>query len=159
MGVVRCGLILLLLFPSLALAQDFKNYRTTTLDAVISEWDGRTKREEPGISFSRPEKIKFVAMMRGAPTRCSNGILATVWRMMGFEHLLKQVSITHCLVLASASGRPVVAFVQDVIIPGLNADAKVGGSLEIYADFLAYQVNADRASNAPILLVNRFEPQ
>jgi hypothetical protein len=157
--MVRCGLILLLLFPSLVLAQDFKNYRTTTLDAVISEWDGRTKREEPGISFSRPGKLKFVATMRGAPTRCSNGLLATVWRMMGFEHLLKQMSVTHCLALASASGRPVVAFVQDVLVPGLNADAKVGGSLEIYADFLAYQVKDDRATNAPIMLVNRFEPR
>ena len=157
--MVRYGLILLLLFPSLVRAQDFKNYRTTTLDAVIGEWDQRTKSEGPGVSFSRPEKIRFVATMRGAPTRCSNATLAAVWRMMGVEHLLKQISVSHCLPLASANGRPIVAYLQDVLVSGLNADAKVGGSLEIYADFLAYQVTADHASNAPILLVNRFEPK
>jgi hypothetical protein len=31
--------------------------------------------------------------------------------------------------------------------------------VEIDADFLAFQVDADRARNSPIMLVNRFEPQ
>jgi hypothetical protein len=30
--------------------------------------------------------------------------------------------------------------------------------MEVYVDFLAYLVNADRARNAPIMLVSRFEP-
>jgi hypothetical protein len=31
--------------------------------------------------------------------------------------------------------------------------------VEIDADFLAFQVDADRSRNSPIMLVNRFEPQ
>ncbi len=39
----------------LALAQNFKGYRTTTLDAVIDEWNGKTKAE--GSGSSRNERI------------------------------------------------------------------------------------------------------
>jgi hypothetical protein len=157
--VIRRALILLMLLPNLAFAQNFKGYRTTTLDAVVDDWNGKTKDESPGVSFSRPEKIKFIATLRAAPVACSNAALATVLTMMNFADMLKQVSITHCVTFASTGGRTVIAYVQDTLVPGLNTDAKVGGAVEIYADFLAYQVNADRSRNAPIMLVNRFEPQ
>jgi len=152
-------LIALVLLPSFALAQEFKGYRTTTLEVVINEWNGRTKGEGPGISIGRPEKIKFGASMRAAPAPCSNGVLQTALRMMNFSDLLKQVSVTHCLTLTSTNGRPVVAFVQDVLVPALNTDLRIGQPVQIYADFLAYQVTSDRSRNAPILLVSRFEPQ
>ena len=57
------------------------------------------------------------------------------------------------------SGRVVVAYVQDVLVPGLQTDAKIGQPVDIYADFLAFQVNADRSRNAPIMFVSRFEPR
>jgi hypothetical protein len=157
--MIRCVIVILLLFPSFCLAQNFKGYRTTTLDAVIHEWDGRTKDEGPGFSFSRPEKIKFIATMRGAPVSCNNAPLAIVLKMMDFADLLKQVGVTHCATFGSAGGRPVVAFIQDTLAPGLNTDVGIGRSVEVYADFLAYQVSADRSRNTPILLVNRFEPK
>ena len=97
--------------------------------------------------------------MREAPKPCSNAALAGVLNMINAAELLKQVSVTHCFASTSASGRAVVAYVQDTLVPGLQADAGVGRSVEIYADFLAYQVNADRSRNAPIMLVNRFEPR
>jgi hypothetical protein len=97
--------------------------------------------------------------MRSAPKPCSNAALQSVLTMMNWADLLKQVSITHCLAVSSSSGRLVVAYVQDVLVPGLNNDGKIGGPVEIYADFLALQVNADRSRNVPILLVSRFEPQ
>jgi hypothetical protein len=71
----------------------------------------------------------------------------------------KKVSVTHCITFASSGGGLVPAYVQDVLVPGLNADARIGGPVEIYAEFLAFQVSADRLRNVPILLVNRFEPQ
>jgi hypothetical protein len=156
--MIRC-VIILLLFPSFCLAQNFKGYRTTTLDAVIHEWDGKTKDEGPGFSFSRLEKIKFIATMRGAPVSCNNAPLAIVLKMMDFADLLKQVSVTHCATFGSVGGRPVIAFIQDTLAPGLNTDVGIGRSVEVYADFLAYQVSADRSRNTPILLVNRFEPK
>jgi hypothetical protein len=58
-----------------------------------------------------------------------------------------------------AVGRTVRAYVQDVLVPGLNSDAKVGSAIEIYADLLAYVVADERSRNNPTLLVNRFEPQ
>jgi hypothetical protein len=157
--MIRRALFLLLLLPNLALAQNFEGYRTTTLAAVIDEWNGKTKDEGPGISFSRAEKIKFVATMRAAPVACSNAALATVLTMMNFADLLKQVSVTHCVTFASTGGRSVIAYVQDMLVPGLNTDARLGVPVEIYADFLGYQVNTDRSRNAPIMLVNRFEPR
>jgi hypothetical protein len=153
------SLITLLLLPSFASAQEFKGYRATTLDVVINEGNGRTNGEGPGLSIGRPEKIKFSASMRAAPVPCSNGVLQTVLRMINFSDLLKQVSVTHCLTLVSTNGRPVVAFVQDVLVPTLKTDVRIGQPVQIYADFLAYEVTADRSRNAPILLVSRFEPQ
>jgi hypothetical protein len=157
--MIRRTLFLLVFLPNLALAQSFKGYRTTTLDAVIDEWNGKTKGEGPGYSFSRPEKIKFIAMMREAPKSCSNAVLEAVLKMMNFAHLLKQASITHCVAFTSTNGRSVITYVQDVLVPGLNADVRIGRPVEIYADLLAYEVNADRSRNMPIMLVNRFEPR
>ena len=157
--MIRFILILLLLLPDLAFAENFAGYRTTTLDDVIDAWNGETKAEGPGISFSHPEKIRFVATMREAPVACSTAILATVLRMMNFSDLLKQVKITHCVTFTSARGRSVISYVQDVLVPGFNTDVGIGRPVEIYADFLAYQVNADRSRNSPVVLVNRFEPR
>jgi hypothetical protein len=157
--MIRRALIFYLLLPNLAFAENFKGYRTTTLDAVIDDWNGKTKAEGPGISFSRPEKIKFIATMREAPVSCSTALLETVLKMMNFSDLLKQIRISHCLAFTSTNGRSVVTYVQDTLVPGLNSDVAIGRPVEIYADFLAYQVNADRPRNAPLLLVNRFEPK
>jgi hypothetical protein len=157
--VIPYALLLLGLHSGFALAENFKGYRTTTLDAVIDEWNGKTKDEDPGISFSRPEKIKFVANMREAPAPCSTALLATVLKMMNFSDLLKQVKINHCVGFTSTNGRSVVTFVQDALVPGLKSDAKIGRPVDIYADFLAYQVSADRLRNQPIMLINRFEPR
>ena len=152
-------LSLLVLLPQLALAQDFKGYRTTTLDDVIDEWSRKTKDEGPGYSFSRPEKIKFVGTLLRPPAPCDSGTLAAVLKLMGFADLLKQVSVTHCIGLTSGRGRVVYAYVQDLLAPGLGNDVQIGRSVDIYADFLAYQVSADRSRNMPIMLVNRFEPR
>lgn len=157
--MIRRALILVVLLPNLAFAQNFKGYRTTTLDAVIDDWDRKTKDEGPGFSFSRPEKIKFIVTMREAPVPCSNAALGTVLTMMNFADLLKQVSVTHCVAFTSTKGRSAVTYVQDTLVPGLNTDVRIGRPVEIYVDFLAYQVSADRSRNMPIMLVNRFEPK
>jgi hypothetical protein len=113
----------------------------------------------PRRFLSTPQKIKFVATMREAPKPCSNAALAAVLLMIDFADLLKQVSVTHCVAFTSTSRRTVVTYVQDVLVPGLNTDAKIGRPVEIYADFLAFQVDADRSRNSPIMLINRFKPQ
>jgi hypothetical protein len=153
------ALALLMMQPVIVFAQNFAGYRTTTLDTVVEEWNEKTKTLGPGVSLSPPAKVEFIAKMNGSPTPCNNGALVVVLRMIGFEDLLKQVKVSHCIAVTSAKGRTVTAYVQDVLVPGLNSDAKVGGPIEIYADVLAYEVDADRSRNAPIMLVNRFEPQ
>ena len=126
--MIRRALFIGLLLPGFAFAQNFKGYRTSTLDAVVDDWNGKTRDEGPGISFSRPEKIKFIATLRAAPVACSNAALASVLTMMNFADMLKQVSITHCVTFGSPGGRTVIAYVQDTLVPGLNTDARVGGS-------------------------------
>ena len=79
--------------------------------------------------------------------------------MMNFADLLNQVSVNHCIFLGSNGKRSFAAYVQDVLVPGLNSDVKMGRPLVIYADVLAYHVAADRSRNAPIMLINRFEPK
>jgi len=152
------AVILLVLLPTLCLAQDFAGHQASTLDAVIEKWNGITEAYKPGISVLQPQKIRFVAILQAAPEPCSNAPLDAVLRMLGATDLLRQVSVTHCVVLSSAKGKAVAAFVQDLLVPGLNSDAKPGHHVEIYADFLAYVVDADRSRNVPILLVSRFEP-
>jgi hypothetical protein len=158
--IQRTLVVLFVLLPAVALAQgNFSGYRATTLDAVFEDWNAITRNDGPGVSFRDPEKIRFVATLKSAPRPCSNAALETVLRMMNFADLLKQVSVTHCIGFTSPKGRNAVAYVQDVLVPGLNKDAKVGGPVEFYVDFLAYLVDAARSRNLPILLVSRFEPQ
>jgi hypothetical protein len=159
LSLIRRPLVLLVLLPTFAQAQNFEGYRSTTLDAVIEEWNGITKNDGPGVSFSTPQKIKFIAALQETPKTCSTAALESVLTMLDWKDLLKQVSVTHCLVFTSVSGRRVVAYVQDVLVPGLQTDAKIGQPVDIYADFLAYQVNAERSRNTPIMLVSRFEPR
>ena len=156
--MVRRALLLLAVLPTFALAEDFKGYRTTTLDAVTDNWNRKTASEGPGFSFSRPEKIKFVATLREAPKPCGTAVLGIVLKMMGLADLLKQVGVSHCIALSSAKGTQVVAYLQDVLVPGLNADVRIGRPFNVYADFLAFQVSADRSRNMPVMLVSRFEP-
>jgi hypothetical protein len=152
-------LFVLVLLPTFAQAQNFQGYRATTLDAVFEEWNDTTKADGPGVSFSTPQKIKFVATLREMPRACSNAALQSVLVMLDWADLLKQVSITHCLAFTSPNGRRVVAYVQDALVPGLQTDAKIDQPVDIYADLLAYVVNTDRSRNAPIMFVSRFEPR
>jgi hypothetical protein len=148
---------MLALFPAVAFGQAFTEHKSTTLDALIDEWNGITQKEESGVSILQPQKIEFVATLQSMPTPCSNATLGIVSQMIGAPDLL--VNVTHCLRLTSSKGRNVIAYVQDVLVPGLNSDAKIGGSVEVYADFLAYGVETDRSRNYPILLISRFEPR
>src|SRR5262249_48230982 len=149
--LIRQVFFSILFLPTLALAGNFEGYRATTLDKVIDEWNGITKDEGPGVSFSRPQKIKFTATLRDMPKSCINAALQILLIMLNLPDLLKQVSITHCLLLTSPGGRNVAAYVQDMLVPGLEADAKIGRPVEIFADLMAFNVNADRSRNAPIM--------
>jgi len=153
------ALVAFALLSTCALAQEFTGYQQTTLDALFQKWDDITKADGPGVSYAAPEKIRFVATLRSFPAPCSNAPLAMALRLTGFDNVLQQVSVTHCATFASETGRTVVAFVQDSLVPGLKADAKLGGPVEIYAVLFAYMVEVDRSRNYPIMMVGRFEPQ
>jgi hypothetical protein len=154
------ALVVLAFLPTCALAQNFSGYQETTLDAVFQKWNDITKVDGPGVSYTADlDKVRFIATLRSFPVPCSNAPLEMALRMMGSENFLKQVSINHCFTFASNSGRTVAAFVQDVLVPGLKADAKLGSPVEIYAVVEAYVVEADRSRNYPIMMVTRFEPK
>ncbi len=152
------ALLALALLSTCALA-DFTDYQDTSLDALFQKWNDITEADGPGVSYRQPEKIKFVATLRSFPEPCSNAPLEMALRLTGFDNLLQKVSVTHCVTFASKAGRTVVAFVQDVLVPGLKADAKLGGPVEFYAVHFVYVVEADRSRNHPIMMVAAFEPQ
>ncbi len=139
------------------MAQPFTNYDETTLDAVFERWNDITKEDGPGVSYTDLEKIKFVATLKSAPAPCNNAELEMALRLTGYDNILKQVSVTHCITLASKT-RTLTVYVQDVLVPGLKADAKLGSPVEIYGLLYAYMVEADRSRNYPIVMVARFEP-
>jgi hypothetical protein len=147
------------LLSTCALAQNFAGYRETTLDALFQTWNDITKEYGAGVSILRPDTIRFVATLRSLPVPCSNAPLVSAMRVSGYDSFLQQVSVTHCVTLVSKEGRTVVAFVQDVLVPGLNADAKPDGALDIHAVVFAFVVDADRARNYPMMVVGAFEPQ
>jgi len=153
------ALVVLALLSTYALGQNFTDYQETTLDALFQKWNDITKADGPGVSYAKPEKIRFVATLRSFPAPCNNAPLEMALRLMGFDKVLQQVSVTHCFTFASKTGRIVTAFVQDMLVPGLKADAKLGGPLEIYAVLFGYVVEADRSRNYPIMMVGRFEPR
>jgi hypothetical protein len=74
-SIIPGAVALFVLFPTLAPAQNFTGYKSTTLEAVIEEWNGKTKNDGPGVSFSEPEKIRFVATMSQPPVPLQN------WRL------------------------------------------------------------------------------
>jgi hypothetical protein len=140
-------------------AQEAPQHQSVTLDAVFAEGDAATKDEEPGVSLVQPQKLRFVAKYIEAPKPCNTQALQAILDAMGKTAFFQRVAITNCIKLGADGGKEVVAWVQDVLVPGLNADAKPGGAIEIYADLLAYGVGADRARNMPFMLVSRFEPK
>ena len=141
-----------------ALAQEAID-KPVELDAVFVEWDEATKDEEPGVALVQPQKLRFVAKYLEAPKTCNTQALQAILDTLGQAEFTKRVAVTHCIKLASASGRETTVWVQDVLVPGFNADAKPGAAVEFHADLLAYGVGSDRARNMPLMLVSRFEPR
>lgn len=105
----------------------------------------------------QPQKVRFSAKYLAHPKPCSTGALQMIMNTLGYSDFLQRVQISQCVQFASRSGREVTAWVQDVLVPGLNADAKIDSELEFYVDLLAYRVAGDRTKNMPYLLVSRFE--
>jgi hypothetical protein len=153
------SLALVLLLPTACLAQDFSEYRSMNLDEVFEQWDATTKTYDAGVSVMAPQKIKFIATYVSAPKLCSINELEVVLLMIGAADWLQQTPVAYCFTLSSDKGRNVVAYVQDAIVPGIEADARLNGHIEVYAELVAYKVNVDRSRNTPMLLVNRFEPR
>lgn len=151
--------ILLAIAPLLGHAQQWPGYKDVNLDTIHSEWDEITKTYNPGMSIMRPQKVRFIAKYVSAPQPCNNSILETIFNTLGVPGFLNRVAITHCIKFTSDDGRTVNAWVQDVLVPGLKADAKIDSQIEIHADLLAYGVGTDRTRNMPFMLVNRFEPK
>ena len=142
--------VALAFLPAICWAQNFERYQAKTLDAVFDEWNGITKSYEVGLSVIQPQKIRFVATYRLAAQPCDTRALEFVLTTLGATAILKQ---------ATQQGRQVIAYLQDVLVPGLKSDAHLDAPIEIYADLLAYNINSDRSRNMPILLISRFEPQ
>ena len=156
-GRTLVTLVLVALVPVLCLAQQAWPHKQTPLDSIFSQWDGITETYTPGMSVMRPQKVRFFATYTAHPQPCSTRLLEAVMTMLGFRDFLKQVKVSHCINLRSAAGRTVTAWVQDSLVAGFVADAKIDGEIEVYADLFAYEVATDRTKNMPTLLVSRFD--
>lgn len=152
-------LLLLALSPVLAAAQAFSSHKPVALDTIFDQWDGITKSYTPGLSVIQPQKVRFDAKYLSLPQPCNNRLLEMVFNSLAMPGMLNQLRTTYCIRLASASGREVLAWVQDVLVPGLQEDATLNAPIDVYADMLAYSVNADPSRNMPIMIVGRFEPK
>ena len=153
----RCLLLCALLVPLACLAQQSPSYKTVSLDEVFAEWDATTRTYPPGMSVMQPQKLRLTAKYVSGPQPCSPRALEIIFNTLGKPAVLKQVSITNCIKLSSAAGRPVVAWVQDVLVPGLNADVQAGAEIDLRVDLLAYGVGTDRSHNMPYMLVSGFD--
>jgi hypothetical protein len=152
-------LVILGFAPLVIFAQQPSPYKTVSLDEVFVQWNEITKGYAPGMSVMQPQKIRFVAKYVSLPQPCSNRALETIFNTLAKPDVLKQINVNHCIKLESASGNVVIAWTQDVLVPGLNEDIKPNTDIEIYADLLAYGVGTDRSRNMPFMMVNRFEPK
>ena len=152
-------LMCLVIAKPVSFAQQPSPYKAVGLDEVFVQWNEITKDYAPGMSVMQPQKIRFVAKYVSLPQPCSNRALETIFNTLAKPDVLKQISVNYCIKLESASGKVVIAWTQDVLVPGLNGDVKPNTDIEIYADLLAYGVSTDRSRNMPFMMVNRFEPK
>lgn len=155
---LRTLLLAALLAPAACFAQQ-QAYRVVSLDAVFAQWDAATRALTPGVTLLPPQKLHFIATYDALPQPCSTRVLETIFATLGMAATLQQVPIHHCIRFSAASGRAVIAWVQDVLVPALNEDARPGAPIELWVDLLAYGVDEDRSRNMPFMLVNRFEPK
>ncbi len=155
----RLVVMILAFAPLLSFAQPPSPYKTVSLEDIFVQWNEITKNYAPGMSVMQPQKIRFVAKYVSLPQPCSNRALETIFNTLAKPDVLKQINVNHCIKLESASGKVVIAWTQDVLVPGLNDDVKPNADIEIYADLLAYGVGTDRSRNMPFMMVNRFEPK
>lgn len=156
--MIRPLILAMFLLPSICVAQQEWAHKAATLDAILAQWDEITKEYNPGISILRPpEKVRFMVKYLSHPLPCDTKLLALVMRQLGVQTFLSQVPVSQCVKVESKTGRTVVVWIQDSLAPDFRADAKINGQVEIYADFLAYEVATDRRRNMPIMLVGRFD--
>lgn len=157
MKLLRRALVIVAFLPFYAIAQQPWPHKTVVLNEIFTQWDGITKEYKPGMSVMQPQKVRFSAKYLAHPQPCSTSALQAIMNALGQSDFLKRAPISQCVRFASESGREVIAWVQDVLVPGFNADAKIDSQIEFYVDLLAYGVGGDRAKNMPYMLVGRFE--
>ena len=133
-------------------------YKDVAFDDVFHDWDKATKADPPGLTIMEPQTLHFTATFAAAPRPCKTGVLQAIMTTSGMPHALDKIPISHCIALTSAGGRKASIFVQDVLVPGLEHDATVGDQIDISAVLLGYFVEEPRSCNAPVMLLNRFEP-
>ena len=105
------------------------------------------------------EKLRFSARYTAAPTDCPTGLFDEAMTMLGNADFLKRAPTHHCIEVEAEGGRKAQIYVQDMLVPGLQKDAKVGGRLDIHALLVGYEVQQDRARNQPVMEMTEFEPE
>jgi len=151
-------LLLLFLFPSLAEAQQAPRYQNTSLDEIFENLSGVISHLQPGLTMMPQQKVHFFARYAGSPSSCDATDLQFIFKTFGMAEAYKQVSISHCIKLATKSGHLTSAFIQDILMKGLLADVKLNDQIEIYADLWGFRIYRPEEQSTPILLINRFEP-
>lgn len=160
MKILRLVLTFALLSPIFVNAQQaWSSHKAVDLDDVFVQWDSVTKEYQAGVSIMRPpQKLKFNTKYIAHPQPCNTGALQIIMSTFGIGDFLKRAPTSQCVKISSDSGREVTAWVQDVLVPGFIADAKLGKKIKVYVDFLAYDVQSDKSRSTPLMFVGRFEP-
>jgi len=132
-----------------AFAQE--SYQATDIDAIFTEWSGKTKDSKPvPMVFSDPMYVTFDTIYAKELSPCKPGLLTIIAFTTGLKLKTKE---NHCVGLRTQSGRELQVHVRETAEEKFKAIGS-GSSVVIRGRWLAYTVEEDRSKSAPFLYID-----
>jgi murein DD-endopeptidase MepM/ murein hydrolase activator NlpD len=145
---VLAGVMMIPLCGS-ASAFDYSHYLPADLDAIAAR-----KPSGPGVDVLPLETYRFDVTLVSQAAPCPNDFLKWAMPTSGVEQkFIDNVSITKCIRVKSAKGRPLDVFIQDQLADSFAKEVPPGGKLTLYA-MLIYL-----GTTGPGIVVNDFNAQ
>jgi hypothetical protein len=143
-----------------AWAFDRSAYKSVSFNDLMNRWDSDTKSMEPGIvALVKPVKVRSTAILVDSPRKCNTELLARSLVVANFDPaMLKEWKVSYCIIVRDpVTNKEINVFIQDPLAKSLLAASSTGKSITMYAVLWAYQVNKNRETNRPILLLGGYD--